>query len=100
MRKILNVCITYYTSDLERKRSVYERAIDPVLFSTTIMAFVEKKGESRQFFARIPAIYAKFYDFRRYKIYGFYGNTAFKNVFAWDTRKYDNHAINLLSLSL
>jgi len=33
MRKILNVCITYYTSGLERKRSVYERAVDPVLFS-------------------------------------------------------------------
>jgi len=78
MRKILNVCITYYACDLERKRSVYERAVDPVLFSATIMAFVEKGGESRQLFARIPAIYAKFYDFRRYEIYGFYD----KNVFA------------------
>lgn len=52
------VCITYYTGGLERKRSVYERAVDPVLFpvlfSATIMAFVEKAGEPHSVVRRDP----------------------------------------------
>lgn len=88
--KILSVCITYYAGGLERKRSVYERAIDPVLFPATIMAFVEKGGENHTMvFAGIPTIYAMFNDFRHYKIYSYD-----KNIFARGARKYDNRAIN------
>lgn len=95
--KILSVCITYYAGGLERKRSVYERAVDPVLIPATIMAFVEKgeEGLNSVLFAGIPAIYAMFNDFRRYEIYDFYDKKHFCPGY---TRKYDNHRVNFAFL--
>lgn len=81
--------IAYYAAGLERKRSVYERDIDLVLFLATIMAtiietmFVEREESLAALFAGILAIYAMFDDFRRYErkkereIYGLYDETSF-----------------------
>lgn len=100
--KILSVCIAYYASDLERKRSVYERDVDLVLFLATIMAtiiatmFVEREENLAALFAGILAIYAMFDDFRRYKRKKERFTAFTMKLLSRDIRNYDNRGVNVL----
>lgn len=93
--------IAYYTAGLERKRSVYERDIDLVLFLATIMAtiiatmFVEREESLAALFAGILAIYAMFDDFRRYERKKERFTTSTMKFLSRDVRNYDNRGVNV-----
>lgn len=97
--KILSVCIAYYAGGLERKRSVYERDVDLMLFLATIMAtiiatmFVEREESLAALFAGIPAIYAMFDDFRRYERKK---ERFTMKLLSRDVRNYNNRGVNVL----